>query len=218
MKKLFLLLTISLFIFSCNEPIKGDKGDRGPQGIQGIKGEKGEPGKDGINGIDGRDGKDGAVGAMGLMGPIGHTGAQGIQGMQGIRGERGLQGIEGKQGEKGDKGAKGDKGEKGDRGYDGMSVVYKEDIDKKNITCEGSYITVIYGNDINKNNEIEPSESKGSFDFCSDMNNYQLVTHSERITENCPNGGNIIYFAQDVNKDGKFSTGDKLVNKVTICN
>src|SRR5690606_20248689 len=96
-------------------------------------------------------------------------------------------------------------------------VVYREDVQPKNIDCIGSYITVTYGNDLNGNSKIEESEKRGLFNFCNDLNDYELVTHSEYTTEDCPNGGNVIYFAQDVNKDGKFSTGDKLVNKVTVC-
>jgi hypothetical protein len=87
-----------------------------------------------------------------------------------------------------------------------MRITTAEDT---NLNCFGQLMKVSYFyNDV-------PS---GNFFWCK--NELELVSISQKrfIGDiDCPNGGNVIIFAEDVNEDGIVSDGDTVVNIFTIC-
>ena len=87
---------------------KGDKGDTGATGAQGEKGDKGDKGD---------------TGATGEKGDKGDTGATGPQGEKGEKGDKGDTGATG------EKGDKGDKGDTGAAGKDGVTPLFRVNLE-----------------------------------------------------------------------------------------
>ena len=114
---------------------KGDKGDTGATGAQGEKGDKGDKGDTGATGAKGDKGDTGATGAQGEKGDKGDKGDTGATGEKGDKGDTGATGPQGEKGEKGDKGdtgatgAKGDKGDTGAAGKDGVTPLFRVNLE-----------------------------------------------------------------------------------------
>lgn len=214
MKRYIYLTILSvLILLSCNDSKRGPQGPKGDRGIPGAIGPKGE------RGIQGPKGEKGEKGEQGIQGNKGDQGVQGLTGERGLVGATGKQGLQGPQGNKGDKGDKGDVGPQGIPGEPALTVAYREEILPTTAQCNGNQmVTVVWGNDVNKDKVIQLSEKGGSFLFCKDGADDKIVTADEPAPDGkCPVKGNVIYFAIDKNNDGRFDGGDKIVQVVTIC-